>query len=742
MVSVAHKHLEGFHMKGQRRIIGVISTRTADTEQSELLQGIIPAAWAQNTDVVVISNIYNPEYDDEKLAAENDIYRLIESPDLCGLILITEAFINPTHRAQITTLMNARSDIPQIAVGSDVSGFHLSHCLMLNTSDADDIADLTAHLIEVHGFTEMDFLSGKDELAVSHRRVEGYRRALESHGIAFDESRVMFGDFWMNSGAKLAESYISGDRRMPQAVICANDYMAYGLLDTFAEHGISVPDAVTVVGYEFVRERHLHTPILTTYQRNREALGKIAVEMLLRKADTGQYGSFSPPHGKVICGDSCSCSISLSDLHSELTTARTKSFYEFLHLYNQLEQRLTEAQSMEEFRIKFIGSEYLLRNVKSVDLCLYQHWYQDNTQDETITQYPIYTETFNAPINVFPRLSLSSLTSRCPHPAVYYCSPLFFSERPLGFVIARYDKPEVYDSVFRTWMKAVSNALEFLRMKNDIQYLMECQNLSEYQDTLTGLLNHKGFSHDLHLLVKQQPVQNPQVFCIVLQTALFTDHMTLGNKASAIATASEIAEMLRKLTQPSLLCARLEQNLYIIAGIGSGESVLPLLRERMTAMLLHSPNCFALYGLDSFCIASVQTTYQSSTALQLTAEQALTDEIQKLQKIRQKEQYAKLIPARVQLYQSDTETPTIEQLCRQYLISAGYFRKIYKDTFGIAYHQDEIRKRMMQMIWLLTTTNLDLSVIVSKCGYEDYGYCLRLFRQFTGYTPNQYRKMN
>ena len=212
---------------------------------------------------------------------------------------------------------NARSDIPQVACGSDVAGFHLDHCLMLNTSDADDIADMTAHLIEVHGFTEIDLLTGRDNMAVSHRRVEGYRRALESHRIAFDESRVMFGDFWMNSGAKLAESYISGERKMPQAVICANDYMAYGLLDTLADHGISVPESLTVVGYEFVRERHFHMPILTTYQRNREALGKIAVEMLLRKAKTGTYGSFVPPHGRVICGNSCTCGISLSDLNNE-----------------------------------------------------------------------------------------------------------------------------------------------------------------------------------------------------------------------------------------------------------------------------------------------------------------------------------------------------------------------------------------------------------------------------------------
>lgn len=736
-IIIEEKAAGGFHM-AHRRIIGVISTRTADTEQRELLQGIIPAAWAQNTDVVAISNIYNPEYDDEKLAAENDIYNLIASPDLCGLILITESFINPTNRAQITALMNARVDIPQVAVGSDVAGFHLDHCLMLNTSDADDLADMTTHLIEVHGFTEIDLLTGFDNSGVSHRRVEGYRRALAQHGIAFDESHVIFGDFWMPSGKALAESYIDGTRKMPQAVICANDYMAYGLLDTLAENGISVPDTLTVVGYEFVRERHYHTPILTTFQRNRQGIGKIAVDMLLHKLETGTFGSFVPPHGRVICGDSCTCDIGLADLTSELRAARIKKDYEFLHLYNQLEQRLTEAQSMEEFRIKFIGSEYLLRNVKRLDLCLYQHWYEAGITDDTIWDYPIYDDTHSGEISVFPRLSLSSLTSRCPHPAVYYCSPLFFSDHALGFAVTRYDTPETYDPVFRTWIKAVSNALEFLCMKNDIQYLMECQNLSDYQDTMTGLLNRKGFAHELHLQVRQT---HPQVWCLLLQAGTYMDMLTLDNKSAEIASAKEIADILRKLAKPPMLCARLEQNLYAVAGIGESTG-MPLLKERITAMLLHSPNCFALYGVDSCVLSDVQTEYESSTALLHLAEQALSKQVQRAQEIRQKEHYEKFIPVRTQLYQSEDGAPTVEQLCRHYLISAGHFRKIYKETFGIAYHQDEIRKRMLHMVYLLTTTTLDLSAIVSRCGYDDYGYCLRLFRQFTGYTPNQYRKMN
>ncbi len=723
----------------KRQIIGVVSTRTADTEQRELLRGIIPAAWKRNTDVVVISNIYNPEYDDEQLAAENDIYRLIESPDLCGIILVTEAFINPTHRRQISQLMNDRSDIPQIAVGSYFEGFELEHCIPLNTADSDDIADLTEHLITVHGFTEIDLLTGFESYSVSHLRIDGYRSALEKHGIPFDEDRVIFGDFWMPSGEKLAKAYISGERPMPQAVICANDYMAYGILDVFAEQGISVPGDITVVGYEFVRERHMHTPVLTTFQRSREALGRIAAEMLLNKVSSGEFGVLVPPRGKVICGDSCTCGIRPADLNAELSAARTKAFYEFLHLYNQLEQRLTEAHSMRDFCGKFVGSEYLLRNISGAELCLYRNWHNGAADDSMMNCYTLYNESLNGQSRNISRLELSALTERSGAPAVYYCSPLFFGDRPMGFVVTSYDIPETYDHIFRSWMKSVSNALEILRMKNDIKYLMECCNISEYQDTVTGLLNRKGFSHELHILIRKVVKRQP-VFCLLLQTAIDRDNLSLKNKTKEIAIQQEISAALQ-VVAPSFICARLEPNIYAVAGLYTDEDMELLLRERVTALVLNNEKYIDLFGMDSFCISAVCTEYSSSTELMNIAEKELMVQADILRDSHLNTHYRQLISARNRLY-SGREAPfTVEAICRQYLISAGHFRKIYKETFGIAYHQDIIRMRMMKMIWLLISTDLDISVIAERCGYDDYGYCLRLFRQFTGHTPNKYRKL-
>jgi DNA-binding LacI/PurR family transcriptional regulator len=91
----------------------------------------------------------------------------------------------------------------------------------------------TKDVVEKHGFKEIDIITGYDFIEASNLRVNGYRKSLEKHGIEYDEKRVHYGNFWMNSGEELAERYHSGELPLPQAIVCANDYMAYGLIDKF-----------------------------------------------------------------------------------------------------------------------------------------------------------------------------------------------------------------------------------------------------------------------------------------------------------------------------------------------------------------------------------------------------------------------------------------------------------------------------------------------------------------------------
>ena len=105
-----------------RRRIAVITARADASEQRDILYGIFEAAFREDTDVVVYSNIYNHWQDDNLLNYENIIYSLIE-PDLFdGVIVTAEAFrdikiINDT----IDKIRAAK--IPAIVIDGELDGF-------------------------------------------------------------------------------------------------------------------------------------------------------------------------------------------------------------------------------------------------------------------------------------------------------------------------------------------------------------------------------------------------------------------------------------------------------------------------------------------------------------------------------------------------------------------------------------------------------------------------------------------
>ena len=89
-------------------------------------------------------------------------------------------------------------------------------------------------------------------------------------------------------------------------------------------------------------------------------------------------------------------------------------------------------------------------------------------------------------------------------PNAFYCCPVYFMDEDFGYMIIRYDKVGCFGESFRKWNVIAANALEFLRMKNDINYLMRCQNLSEYRDSRTGMNNREGFVNEMNIAVRNE----------------------------------------------------------------------------------------------------------------------------------------------------------------------------------------------------------------------------------------------
>lgn len=100
--------------------------------------------------------------------------------------------------------------------------------------------------------------------ATSRQRFQGYQSALEEAGIPFDTALVgNVTDFNRSEGARATEGLLKRGADF-DGLFCFNDTLALGALHVLAANGISVPDAVEIIGFDDIDEGRFATPPLST----------------------------------------------------------------------------------------------------------------------------------------------------------------------------------------------------------------------------------------------------------------------------------------------------------------------------------------------------------------------------------------------------------------------------------------------------------------------------------------------
>lgn len=102
--------------------------------------------------------------------------------------------------------------------------------------------------------------------------------------------------------------------------------------------------------------------------------------------------------------------------------------------------------------------------------------------------------------------------------------------------------------------------------------------------------------------------------------------------------------------------------------------------------------------------------------------------------------YPQLRAIRREIYENPNAAMSVDKLCRRLAVSRTYFHRIYLSAFGVTFRQDAIKSKLTYACDLLLNTELSVSAVAEKCGYESDSYFMRQFRQHMGCTPSEYRK--
>jgi DNA-binding LacI/PurR family transcriptional regulator len=210
--------------------------------------------------------------------------------------VLTDGIIFSPLTLGVDELLGARDSTPLVLLGEHTLNPQIDH---VTVDNAGSVREATAHLIAA-GRTRIAFLGylSQGTLGTSDLRLAGYRDALAAAGITPDPALIIGTDAApSDSGQVGAESDYSREegysrarliaerRDEIDAVVCANDLLAMGVLRRLRESGIGVPDDIAVVGWDNSPEGAYAAPALTTVAPDMNAIARFAVETIQRRID-------------------------------------------------------------------------------------------------------------------------------------------------------------------------------------------------------------------------------------------------------------------------------------------------------------------------------------------------------------------------------------------------------------------------------------------------------------------------
>jgi LacI family transcriptional regulator len=144
---------------------------------------------------------------------------------------------------------------------------------------------LVTHLVEVHGKRRLFHVDGPPTAPDAKERRSALTEVAQSHpGTAVVGSHS--GRFSVQSGEEAGERLLAARSSLPDAVVCANDQMAIGVLQALARGGINVPGDLAVTGFDDIFPGSLFDPSLTTVHQPMRLLGERACARLLDRIAT------------------------------------------------------------------------------------------------------------------------------------------------------------------------------------------------------------------------------------------------------------------------------------------------------------------------------------------------------------------------------------------------------------------------------------------------------------------------
>ena len=260
-------------MLGNKKILGLCVTKIHDRTRGDLINRINMAAVAAGFKIVCFNSYEDFFRKDSYGCGARNVYDRIDYEILDGMVIFSQHFYDRQIVEDIAKKCREKG-IPVVLINGKLEGTS-SIC-----NDAKPaFLELLRHLFSVHHIQNPFFIAGnKERDPDSELRIACFKQVLAENEMPFREDRLDYGEYWDEPAMRIVER-LEKAGELPDAFICANDTMAFGVMRKLKELGYRIPEDVIVTGFDGITAVDFYFPRLTTCRENPELMAKKCIEM-------------------------------------------------------------------------------------------------------------------------------------------------------------------------------------------------------------------------------------------------------------------------------------------------------------------------------------------------------------------------------------------------------------------------------------------------------------------------------
>jgi len=176
---------------------------------------------------------------------------------------------------QVQELM--QSDIPIVVVDMDSA-----NCSVVYSDNTEGARMAVNYLYEL-GHRHIAHIAGDSSIDAGAARVKGYELAMQTLDLPIQPGYLVNAGFFSVEEGKQAMEKLLQLASPPTAVFVAGDQMAIGAIEAVHDHGLRVPEDISIIGYDDIEMIKYITPKLTTIRQDTDEIGEAAAELLIEQ---------------------------------------------------------------------------------------------------------------------------------------------------------------------------------------------------------------------------------------------------------------------------------------------------------------------------------------------------------------------------------------------------------------------------------------------------------------------------